>query len=108
MVELDKLGFHGEYDFIYVPIDKCTQWNVGYAFVNFKSSAIAARCKQMLTNYRFHSEDPRPDKVTKVCTAYIQGLEENVEYYRRKAVSTSIHHAHRPLIITADGVSTIL
>jgi hypothetical protein len=99
MNALDKCGFRGTYDFIYLPIDKCTHWNVGYAFVNFLCPDVAERCKQQLSGHRFPSEDPRPEKVTQVCRAHVQGLEKNVEYYKRSAVMTSRHESHRPLII---------
>jgi hypothetical protein len=99
MSELDKAGFFATYDFIYVPIDKCTHWNVGYAFVNFLSPEIAERCKREFAGRRLPSEDPRPAKVMQVCRAHVQGLEKNVEYYKQSAVMTSRHESHRPLII---------
>jgi hypothetical protein len=99
MSALDNYGFFGMYDFIYVPIDKCTHWNVGYAFVNFLEPEAAERCRTELAGQRLPSEDPRPDKVMQVNRAHVQGLEKNVEYYKRSAVMTSRYESHRPLVI---------
>lgn len=104
MAALDERGFHGAYDFIYLPIDKCTRWNVGYAFVNFIDADSAERCKRELTGHRFPSEDPRPEKITQVCRAHVQGLEKNVEYYKRSAVMSSRDETHRPLILPGGVV----
>lgn len=101
MASLDDLGFRGSYDFVYLPIDKATHWNVGYAFVNFLDADVAERCKRELTGHRFPSTDPRPEKITQVCRAHVQGLEKNVEYYKRSAVMTCRDESHRPLVLAA-------
>lgn len=99
MCELDSLGFLGQYDFIYVPMDRNTHWNVGYAFVNFVKPENAKRCIEMLTDYRFRRFRRSSSKVTQVSAAHIQGLEKNMEHYSNTAVQSSRIQSHRPLLV---------
>merc|ERR1712176_1150245 len=43
MHELDRHGSNGFYDFVYVPMDRTSCLNVGYAFVNFTSKESCQR-----------------------------------------------------------------
>jgi hypothetical protein len=82
---LDKLGFVGTYDFFYLPKAGHTQSNLGYAFVNFPSPAVAQRCADTLSSVPL---DPR--RSTKLCStsaADIQGLEQLRKFFRRTSVS---------------------
>jgi hypothetical protein len=101
MEELDSLDFRTDYDFIYVPIDKSTQWNVGYAFVNFKTPEAAVRCMDVVTNYTFTRFEHGSGKVAQVSIAHIQGLERNLEYYSKTAVQCARITTHRPLQLNA-------
>lgn len=98
--ELDSLGFQGLYDFLYLPIDKSTQWNVGYAFVNFVEPAVAARCREVMTNYTCCRFEHGSDKVVQISVAHIQGLERNLAYYSNTAVQCSRMESHRPLVLS--------
>jgi len=98
--ELDSLGFEGDYDFIYLPIDKSTQWNVGYAFVNFKTSEAAKRCVTDVTDYTFNRFEHGSRKVAQISVAHIQGLERNLEYYSKTAVQCARVNAHRPHFVS--------
>jgi hypothetical protein len=98
--ELDSLGFEGEYDFIYLPIDKSTQWNVGYAFANFKTAEAAKRCVADVTGYTFDRFEHGSRKVAQISVAHIQGLEKNLEYYSKTAVQCARVNAHRPHIVS--------
>lgn len=99
MDELDLLGFRGHYDFIYVPMDKFTHWNVGYAFVNFVEPKYASRCMVVLTNYQFRRFKRASGKVAQVAPAHIQGLDNNLKYYRDTAVGNATFHSARPLFV---------
>jgi len=101
MEELDGLGFQGAYDFIYLPIDKSTHWNVGYAFVNFDDPDVAGNCMSIMTNYTFNKFEHGTGKVAQVSIAYIQGLEQNLKYYSNTAVQCSRMQSHRPLVLRA-------
>mmetsp|Transcript_69593 Transcript_69593/g.201690 ORF Transcript_69593/g.201690 Transcript_69593/m.201690 type:complete len:433 (-) Transcript_69593:32-1330(-) len=95
--ELDFVGLAGMYDFLYLPIDKSTQWNVGYAFVNFVTPAAASKCVGLLTDYVFQRYFHNSGKVTQVAVAHIQGLERNLQYYSKTAVQLGCRY-HRPLV----------
>eukprot|EP00746_Dinoflagellata_sp_MGD_P030669 gnl/MRDRNA2_/MRDRNA2_172831_c0_seq1.p1 gnl/MRDRNA2_/MRDRNA2_172831_c0~~gnl/MRDRNA2_/MRDRNA2_172831_c0_seq1.p1 ORF type:complete len:353 (+),score=54.12 gnl/MRDRNA2_/MRDRNA2_172831_c0_seq1:83-1141(+) len=94
--ELDNSGFADSYDFFYLPMDIKYNKNVGYAFVNFLHSAVAARFSKEWSGYKFSRV--RSKKVGEVSTAYIQGLEKNLQHFRDKAVSMG---NHRPIVVMA-------
>jgi len=97
--ELDSLGFQSEYDFLYLPMDKSTQWNVGYSFVNFKRPSVAKRCADEVTGHIFRCYDHGSGKVAQVAIAHIQGLEKNVAYYSNTAVQCDRVQTYRPLVL---------
>jgi len=99
--ELEALGLDGLYDFLYLPIDKSTQWNVGYAFVNFVNPAAASMCVAAMTDYVFRCFEHNSGKVTQVSIAHIQGLVRNLEYYSNTAVQCAGSHTTRPLVLNA-------
>mmetsp|Transcript_8373 Transcript_8373/g.22421 ORF Transcript_8373/g.22421 Transcript_8373/m.22421 type:complete len:436 (-) Transcript_8373:104-1411(-) len=87
--ELGSLRLDGAYDFLYLPIDKSTQWNVGYAFVNFLDHRAAEKCRVALQGFNFKRDGKVSHKVALVSTAHIQGLEANLAHYENAAVNTS-------------------
>jgi hypothetical protein len=93
--ELDDLGFKGTFDFLYIPLDKGTMSNVGYAFVNFVEPEWADRCMTAFQNYRFK----RHRKIAAVSVAHIQGLEANLAHYENAAVNTAKLKQRRPVIM---------
>jgi len=93
--ELDDLGFKGTFDFLYIPLDKGTMSNVGYAFVNFVEPEWAERCMAAFQNYRFK----RHRKIAAVSVAHIQGLEANLAHYENAAVNTAKLKQRRPVIM---------
>jgi hypothetical protein len=44
---IDSLGLKGTYDFLYLPMDKRTNGNVGYCFINFIDHHWAAKCVEV-------------------------------------------------------------
>lgn len=93
--ELDDLGFKGTFDFLYIPLDKGTMSNVGYAFVNFVEPEWAERCMTAFQSYRFK----RHRKIAAVSIAHIQGLEANLAHYENAAVNTAKLKQRRPVIM---------
>merc|ERR1719161_2416004 len=102
MDELDSLGFTQGYDFIYLPMDKTTHWNVGYAFVNFSCPENATRCMEVMTEYQFRKFRQVSGKVAQVSVAHIQGLENNLEHYSHTAVQCASNQSHRPLVVSGN------
>mmetsp|Transcript_12614 Transcript_12614/g.39407 ORF Transcript_12614/g.39407 Transcript_12614/m.39407 type:complete len:752 (+) Transcript_12614:62-2317(+) len=76
--QLDHNGFQGEYDLVYVPVDRSNKGNsLGYAFINFRDATAASRFAA-----RFHGAPAReifPElltgKILGVCYAEVQGRE---------------------------------
>ncbi|CAI9778116.1 unnamed protein product [Fraxinus pennsylvanica] len=72
-----------EYDFLYLPMDFRTENNLGYAFVNFTTSAAALRIKKILQNYHWgvvvNSESSK--KICELTWARIQGKENLIRRF---------------------------
>lgn len=86
MQELDRAGFKGEYDFIYMPKEPSSRsTNLGHAYVNFQTPEAAARCRSQMTSHCFVKDGIAPAQPVEVAIARIQGLKPNVENYRRLA-----------------------
>jgi len=90
MQELDKLGFEDCYDFVYLPIDRQTQWNVGYAFVNFDRPEDAQQCMKVMSGYKFTRLRPgQQQRHAQVSVAHLQGLKQNLAHFQNTAVFSS-------------------
>jgi len=82
---LDRQGFAGQYDFLYLPMDFATRASMGYAFVNFVSPASASHFMSCFDGFSKWSIPSR-----KVCgvswSGPHQGLEAHIERYRNSPV----------------------
>lgn len=95
---LDKAGFCGSYDFVYLPIDHSTNIGFGYAFVNFTSCNGARHFKHHFHGY---SEWACPcDKTCEVVWSQAhQGLEEHIDRLRNSPVMhESVPDVFKPAI----------
>jgi RNA recognition motif-containing protein len=102
--ELESLGFAGAFDFLYMPVDKGTMSNVGYAFVNFVDGEWANRCLTRLSkHYRFKRHRSTSGKIARVSVAHIQGLEMNLRYYEKAAVSNCKLRQRRPVFLVNNS-----
>jgi len=98
--ELEDLGFAGTFDFLYIPLDKGTMSNVGYAFVNFVEPYHAQRCMASFQGYRFKQHRKEmAGKMAAISVAHIQGLEANKAHYEKAAVNTAKLKQRRPLVM---------
>lgn len=81
---LNREGFSGQYDLVYLPIDFKTGFSLGYCFVNFVSSACA---QQFFAKFDGFSAWGMPTrKVARLFWSEQQGLAANVEKYRNSNV----------------------
>lgn len=101
MADLQELGLNGVYDFLYIPIDKNTAANVGYAFVNFVDAVWAEMCRQSFENYHFlrRGQKRSSKKVAIVSVAHLQGLEKNLQHYENSAVNMSRDKRRKPILL---------
>lgn len=99
MLDLKATGFGSAYDFLYLPIDKGTAANVGYAFVNFTEATMAAKCIKSFEGHRFSRHQRSSNKLARISVAHLQGLEKNLQHYENAAVNASKEKRRRPVII---------
>jgi len=100
---LDKEGFAGKYDFLYLPVDFLTSAGLGYAFLNMVSATDADLLRTGLSGFNSWSVPSN-----KVCTvawsAPLQGLQAHIDRYRNSAVmQRSVPEEFKPAIFK-DGV----
>jgi hypothetical protein len=95
---LDKNGFNGEYDLIYVPIDLATGVSSGYATVNLKSAD--AKSDFMAYFDGFSNWGGLGEKACQVVpTDSSEGLSERVERYRNlRVMHDSVPDAFKPAL----------
>jgi RNA recognition motif-containing protein len=100
VLDLQEFGLTGTFDFLYIPMDRVTAANVGYAFVNFSDPHWARKCMQSFHNYRFARHSIHGSKkVATVSVAHLQGLSKNLEHYAHSAVNSSKHAHRRPIVM---------
>mmetsp|Transcript_434 Transcript_434/g.1212 ORF Transcript_434/g.1212 Transcript_434/m.1212 type:complete len:432 (+) Transcript_434:74-1369(+) len=98
--EVNYSGFQGTYDFLYLPIDKESGANKGYAFLNFLRPDYAYGFK-----LAFHGKQMaqfKSNKIVNVTPAAIQGFEANHAHFSRTRVNYGDPDA-RPLFLRKVG-----
>lgn len=109
IAELEDLGFAGSFNFLYIPLDKGTMSNVGYAFVNFVNTDWANRCILTFQGYRFKRHRKSSGKIAAISTAHLQGLEANLAHYEKSAVNTAKLKHRRPVVMAniSTGLNSV-
>lgn len=77
---LDKSGFHGTFDLVYMPRSGTMQTNIGYCFVNFKTREVSERCRSQFDGIRLCAGG----KPLKVVYSRVQGGLAAFELSRRR------------------------
>lgn len=96
--ELNSLGLESRFDFVYIPIDIRTMANVGYAFVNFLESCDAQHCLDAMQGHKFQRQGGKASRAQSACVANVQGLEPNLENYKRAAQRNNKLLRRRPVV----------
>lgn len=80
------------YNFVYLPISKRGKGNanVGYAFVNFATPEAARLFIEEFDGYNF-PKLATSTKVAEVVYAELQGLKENIKFYKRSKVRNNVY-----------------
>lgn len=99
MDELDRFGFEGEYDFLYIPLNLRTMTNVGFGFVNFVRADVANRFLEMLECGGIRRRNGKLGRQVCASLAHIQGLEANLKHYENSAVTLSRFKQRRPVVL---------
>lgn len=82
---LNKRGFKGFYDLLYLPMDYHNHVGFGYAFINFISPEEAERFRQVFIG--FQEWDINSGKVCEVCWSNVlQGVQAHIDRYRNSPV----------------------
>lgn len=98
--EINDQGFNGAYDFFYLPMDVHNRSNVGYAFINFERPTDAERFRRTFSDHRFQRFHSR--KIGSVCTAHVQGLDENLRHFENRAVTQARNDQYRPIVLKSQ------
>lgn len=96
--ELNGLGLETRFDFVYIPIDIRTMANVGYAFVNFLQPEDAQNCLEVMQGHRFRRQGAKASRAQSACVANVQGLEANLEGYRKAVLRNSKLKRRSPVV----------
>jgi hypothetical protein len=96
LAEVDGLGFGGQYDFFYLPIDYRNKCNVGYCFISFVNNEFARVFMEKLNGYKLPGFNSQ--KICEVSWARVQGLRANIQHYRNSPVNSVNVPEYRPLL----------
>ncbi|KAF4745090.1 hypothetical protein FOZ63_026622 [Perkinsus olseni] len=100
--ELTGRGFEGTFDFFYLPTDISSGRNLGYAFVNFLTPALAATFKSVFHKLQlpgsgslstFGDAAGANNNCLSISVAVVQGLKRNLDNLVRNA---SVHRIKNP------------
>ena len=99
--DIDKAGFHNQYDFLFLRMDSSCKTNFGYAFINFKHVETAMK---FIATYdgkfllRYPSKKP-----LRVSYARYQGLASNVSALLSTPGIYRLPKDCKPVLVLNDG-----
>lgn len=101
-VFMETCGFTGTYDFIYLPTDFVRGTNMGYGFINFKTSHYAKTFMSSVNGVRLPFSGNSSKQCT-CCWARIQGYDANIAHVAKSALKNLPGNV-RPIILNPSGV----
>ena len=99
--DIDKAGFHGQYDFFYMPCDVSARVNLGYCFINFRNPEAVPQFMQAFHGQQFQRY--RSNKLLEVSMAKIQGFQRNVDSLMKSSVVSLLPDEFKPVMLM-DGM----
>jgi len=107
--EINRHGFQGEIDYMYLPTDFTNRCNVGYCFCNFRTAAARQKFQQLFDSVPAQTCLPgfNSYKVCQVTRAKWQGRAENVKRLRSSPElmqQLAAHPEWLPLLMNAKAV----
>jgi len=98
---LDKRGFSGFYDFVFVPTDAHTGCGLGYAIVNLTRHTYGLSLAAQLHGFNSWGISDSEEPCEVEWSATFQGLAESIGYFREHAVdSTDMFDEGMPLVFS--------
>ncbi|KAI9000302.1 RNA recognition motif 2-domain-containing protein [Gaertneriomyces semiglobifer] len=100
LIEFLNRTHKGEYDFLYLRMDFKNRCNVGYAFINFVSSAAVLSFAERVVGKKWSKFNS--DKVCTLSYANLQGKEALVQKFRNSSVMLE-DPSYRPKVFFTTG-----
>lgn len=96
---MNSQGFHGCYDFVYLPVDFVSWQAFGYAFVNMRTHQDALCIMEVMEGFsNWARQGGKTCEV--VWSDPHQGLAANVERYRNSPImSPTVDEIYKPLLL---------
>lgn len=98
---LDREGFHGQYDFLYMPFDFTSCAGLGYAFVNLVDPGVVPHFWNKFDGYFNWDLPSRKRSYVSWCGPH-QGFDAHVERYRNSPVMhEAVPDDYKPAVFAA-------
>lgn len=98
---LDGMGFCGQYDFVYIPVDFCTGSGLGYAFINVVSSCVIQPLWQALDGFKQWPVEGEDAACSVSWSDPHQGLTAHIERYQNSPVMhAEVQDAWKPALFS--------
>lgn len=102
---LNSCGYKGDIDFLYLPIDFRNKCNVGYCFLNFRTSKALARFRDEFHGQQSGEKLPgfNSKKVLEVSPARVQGLHPNIVRLQGSPIMARADKEWLPILLDPTG-----